>query len=466
MLLACACRTYDTIYTDDAGGLCVSPRLPCNGTCVDPSTDRDNCGGCGSVCGPNDLCVDSACQPCPVGQSACGTSGAAFCADLQTNDENCGVCGKPCPHGTSCSQGVCTCPLTTCGADCVDTTSDVSHCGACDVTCSASAPNEIATCVKSQCNVGCASPFADCDGVGSNGCESNLQSSASSCGACGRACIAGACNAGLCAVTGYTTTGLLGPLAVDATSVYWADRNPNGAIESAPLAGGTANPFFPDASVTLLAVDGPLLVWLHLNNQIESRPISGGSATLVASASGIRAIATLAGYVYYTTSAGDVLRVPSDGSSAPTPLTNAQGAQEIAVDATTVYFTTASDILEVPVTGQQVATVFAQNASPVTLALDASHVYWSTTGGAIYRQAKGGTVGTQLASGQSIVTNLATDGVALYWGTQTSQIEKVSVSGGLPFVVSSAQPPSLHTVAVDGTRVYWASDGTVASTTK
>lgn len=42
---------------------CDAPALTCNSTCVDPSKDRYNCGGCGLACPAHQVCADGACVP-------------------------------------------------------------------------------------------------------------------------------------------------------------------------------------------------------------------------------------------------------------------------------------------------------------------------------------------------------------------------------------------------------------------
>ena len=468
LVMVCACRTYDTIYTDEPGSQCVKPRTLCSGVCTDPSSDRANCGGCGQTCATNELCVSAQCVACPANEVACGATSGAFCVNTLNDDQNCGTCGNVCGHGTKCENGSCACPLTTCGADCVDTTSDVNHCGSCDVVCPAGAANELAVCVQSSCSATCIAPFADCDGQGANGCEADLMTDAQHCGACGHACLGGTCSSGLCGVTTYGTGSQLGALAVDATSVYWADRSTStGGIYSAPIAGGTATKIYDDNVVTELGADGSLLVWLELNDRIQSGPLGGGTSSVVANASGILSVAFAGGYVYYTTSSSVVARAPDDASAAPVTISSGNSSAAIAVDATNVYFADgAGDVYDAPVGGQGVtATLFAPGVGAMTLAVDSSRVYWTDSSGAIASQPKGGTTPTKLAPSQSVVSNLATDGTSLYWATATGDIVRMPVTGGTAVVVAPAQPgPTL--VAVDATRVYWVSSTVVRSTSK
>ena len=76
-------------------------------SCVDTSSDINNCGTCGHVC--------------TVGQACCGGA----CVDLQLDPYNCGSCGRRCgAFGESgiCTGGVCcaTCPLGNCDATITD----------------------------------------------------------------------------------------------------------------------------------------------------------------------------------------------------------------------------------------------------------------------------------------------------------------------------------------------------------
>jgi hypothetical protein len=76
-----------------------------------------------------------------------------------------------------------------------DLTSPAS-CGACGNACAF--PNADAACVNLTCALGaCHAGFADCDGNPVNGCEVNLSTDPNDCGACGQACV-GTCANGVC----------------------------------------------------------------------------------------------------------------------------------------------------------------------------------------------------------------------------------------------------------------------------
>jgi hypothetical protein len=82
----------------------------CDGQCADTRT-RENCGGCGNRCAPEEDCVDSRCivqcdPPCSdyPGVTCCN----GRCRNLLVDDTNCGACGHVCPDvAHQCIEGVC-----------------------------------------------------------------------------------------------------------------------------------------------------------------------------------------------------------------------------------------------------------------------------------------------------------------------------------------------------------------------
>ncbi len=114
------------------------------------------------------------------------------------------------PDGGSCTPGTESCN----GADddCdgridegFDLQTDPLNCGTCGNACSAT--NGMASCSAGSCSVGCDTGFGDCNGDPTDGCETDLQSTATDCGTCGNACsfanasascASGACSIGAC----------------------------------------------------------------------------------------------------------------------------------------------------------------------------------------------------------------------------------------------------------------------------
>jgi len=207
-----------------AGGTCVSNN-DClggqctNGICQDASctdgvqsgTETDvDCGGAacapcasGLHCGANRDCTSGVC--------ASGACAQPSCTDKTQNgdetDTDCGgscqTClpGQRCKLPTDCAGGNCT--SGTCSLTCLDgkgncdgdasngcetnLKTSADHCGACDTPCNL--PHASALCNGGKCAVDkCTAPYADCDGDPSNGCEVNTSTDAANCSTCGTVC--------------------------------------------------------------------------------------------------------------------------------------------------------------------------------------------------------------------------------------------------------------------------------------
>ena len=181
----CGCQSYEAI---------------CGGTCSYLFADADNCGACGNVCPEgNRFCNGGTCRPCSdVGQSECG----GRCIDMQNDLNNCGDCGNVCGEGQACVAGRClegTCSISCgggsicCGSEatgqfCTYPGQDRNNCGGCGNVCA-----DTQSCLNGSC--GCQSYEANCDGT----C-SYLFADSNNCGACGNVCPEGNrfCNGGTC----------------------------------------------------------------------------------------------------------------------------------------------------------------------------------------------------------------------------------------------------------------------------
>ncbi|MFT3712462.1 MAG: MXAN_6577-like cysteine-rich protein [Archangium sp.] len=116
------------------GVVCKPGTVPCGTGCIDPTSDRRNCGACGTACFAGQDCNAGSCA-CRAGTTACGSD----CAVLDYDAKNCGRCGNQCAIGQVCELGACqqSCSmgLTRCGASCLDTSGDTLNCGGCGVVC-------------------------------------------------------------------------------------------------------------------------------------------------------------------------------------------------------------------------------------------------------------------------------------------------------------------------------------------
>jgi hypothetical protein len=208
-------------------------------------------------------------------------------------------------------------------------------------------------------------------------------------------------------------SGQAGPngIAVDATSVYWAnynDQNPSTVVKCA-IGGCGGNPtVLADAQTPYdVAVDETSVYWTNFNDGTVVSCAIGGCAdnpTLVTNSIYAWGIAVDSTALYWSenTGVGDIERCALTGSCSATQLAIDQvNPGGLALDA--------SD---------------SEN-NPGSVAVDATSVYWTTGDGTIRTCAiTGCTTPTTLASGQTNVLDVAVDATAVYW-TRTNAIMKV-----------------------------------------
>lgn len=142
------------------------------------------------------VCVDGcdAAKPCPLGLSCCVGS----CIDTKTNVDHCGMCGDTCTviNGTGkCVDGACR--VSSCkdgwgdcdkdGKSCeASTTIELANCGGCGLSCTLA--DSVSACLGGKCSVSsCTAGYGDCDKDPKTGCEINLKNDPANCGACGKA---------------------------------------------------------------------------------------------------------------------------------------------------------------------------------------------------------------------------------------------------------------------------------------
>jgi hypothetical protein len=175
-----------------------------NGCETNVSSDPANCGACGKICSlPNAVaaCASGLCAvaSCKTGFGDCDKTAANGCeADFATDPKNCGGCGTICAPTEVCTAGTCgppPCqpPLTDCGGACVDLKTDPAHCGACARPCSSS---NVASksCAGGLCASSCQLGWGNCSQPAApapdDGCERDVSANNSSCGSCSNNCTA------------------------------------------------------------------------------------------------------------------------------------------------------------------------------------------------------------------------------------------------------------------------------------
>lgn len=196
---------------------CPEGQEPCDGRCVSLSSDPNHCGACGRACAVANgtaACEAGACRvaSCAMGHGDCDAVAANGCeTDTASNSLHCGACGRACMvpgASATCERG--TCRQTVCSAGLGDCDGDMAngcetnlgsstrHCGACGNACALA--HATPRCGGGTCGLDACEPgWGNCDVDARNGCETDLATSATQCGMCGRACASGqVCLRGTC----------------------------------------------------------------------------------------------------------------------------------------------------------------------------------------------------------------------------------------------------------------------------
>lgn len=181
-----------------------------NGAELDVDCGAPGCSGChtGNRCTQGEQCASGVCE-----DGVCGVSCSALTAEcdddlsleceteIMSDPDHCGACDSPCvlAHAVpSCVEGVCRIercesPYRDCNGDPSDgceanLDSDPKHCASCDLVCSAI--NGDPLCFAGTCALTCAQGYDDCDHDAANGCETQLDDDVEHCGGCNRRCTA------------------------------------------------------------------------------------------------------------------------------------------------------------------------------------------------------------------------------------------------------------------------------------
>jgi len=174
----------------------------CDGS-VDEGLGTVTCGmGACQVTVPS--CVmghSNTCTPGSPSPEVCGNGIDDDCDGTTDEFPSCScTTSSQCPNRPNstpqCAASQCTFACNPGFADCngafadgceANTQTDPMHCGSCGNLCNL--PNATAGCSGGSCTVAfCAAGYSNCDNVAANGCEINVTSSPSNCGACGVVC--------------------------------------------------------------------------------------------------------------------------------------------------------------------------------------------------------------------------------------------------------------------------------------
>jgi hypothetical protein len=291
------------------------------------------------------------------------------------------------------------------------------------------------------------------------------------CGGCGVVCD-GTCALGRCIVTLVSEQPSPRAIAVDTTSIYWADQPAQGgAVVQMPIGGGALTTLASASGATLeaFAVQGSSIYWANNaadNTFILEASIGGGAATTLASEPTFIPVglAVNATHVVWTTegtegtAAGTVVTVPLAGGTATTLAANQGGLIALAVDATSVYWKDDQSVLKAPLAGGAISTLCTLSSSTAgasfNMAVDATNVYWTGrngTAGTLMKVPVGGGTATTLATSSSMFSAMAIDATSVY--VASADILSVPISGGAATTLVAGY--GANGLAVDATSVYW-----------
>lgn len=329
----------DTGSPDSNPPGCPTGQMRCNGTCVDTSSDDNNCGGCGNIC--TGSCEFGNC----IVTVASGQTGATALALDATNVY-----------------------WTTIAANANDAVMTAPKAGGTAVTLASNQNTPWALAV-------------DATGIyWTSGSQSAVSVM--------RAALDGSNPTTL--VSGQDTENIV----IDANNVYWTENtgtgigSGTGSVFAVPKTGGTAVDVGSATGTALgLAVEGSSVYWADLpssGGNILSTAIDGGTPNLVTSFSHLPngMVVADAMNVYWANEDGTILKAPLGGGPAGTLATGLNQPHGLAVDASDLYVAvtgsngTNGSVVRVPLSGGPPVTLSA-GGSPWAIAVDAVSIYWT-----------------------------------------------------------------------------------------
>lgn len=226
------CLLKEGCSTENCSGRCVDDECVsacsrgsslCGDSCFDLSRSELHCGDCGNGCDETESCKSGKCEAstactgpgceCASGRDACD----GVCVDTSTNLFHCGSCGSECDETAECLDGSCTCldGKSFCGEVCVELLDDNKHCGSCGNVCRGGTSCDSGSCV-------CPSGQSLCDGF----CVDTLLSR-NHCGACGVSCQGNErCTLGSCDASEDDCGGAATSVDISKVSLYQAVEIP------------------------------------------------------------------------------------------------------------------------------------------------------------------------------------------------------------------------------------------------
>ncbi len=332
------------------------------------------------LCPSGASCVDGGCQ-CPGTEVACGTT----CVDLSTDTNQCGACGAACA-GT-CQVGRCLSRLTATSVGTYGIAIDAKNAyfTTYDETV---AQGPIAGGATTLLASGQQTPEAIAVDDGGVYWVNNYLEQAGS--VVLELPFAGSTTPLTLAIE-QAYPGYLDGIAVDKNYVYWTDSF-GGDVLALPRKGSSALTIsFAQGQMHPIgvAVDATSVYWINYgdgspNGAVMKESLSGGASTTLASAQfGPQGIALDANNVYWTNNGGTVLKISINGGTVTTLATDQINPQAIVVDETNVYWTNSFSgvVMTVPIAGGTPTALASNQQNCYGIAVDATSLYWTSSTG-------------------------------------------------------------------------------------
>jgi hypothetical protein len=324
---------------------------------------------------------------------------------------------------------------------------NASNCGACGAKCPFGT-GSYAACVAGNCELICTAGYQDCDDDPATGCEAQVSSDPMNCGACGVMCH-GSCTDSACDPDDLAT-GRKHPasLEISATHAYWVEMGSypsysDGGVYVVPLAGGTPTTLAVTTAAAFgLAVDATHAYFTQRGN---------GNLTN-----------------------GTISRVPLAGGLTETLATAQLAPANIVVDASHVYWVNAGtspsyidgSVNRLPLAGGTVEVLATGMYKPFFLAVNDSDVYWTNSGqninmfkdGSLYMVPKAGGMATKLFDG-GLMYGVVVDATHVYYNeTGMGTVHKLPLGGGTAETLTTGQQNNIF-LTQNADEVHWANFG-------
>lgn len=258
--------------------------------------------------------------------------------------------------------------------------------------------------------------------------------------------------------------------------LYWTEKAADNVLTLSLTTGTLTQVARNQDAATQIVSDASGLYWLvegdgtPLSSKVVMTPIPFvGSPTPILQVLALspdeqvfRGLAVAGGKVYYSHGA-EISAVPTTGGEQVLVGQATGSVTAVSVSGTVLVWLTSEGDLELDDIheGSQPRKIAQGNLLPGSVAVDGSYVYWAD-GGSLQRAAHDGTRHGWLASGSTGISSFINDKKNAYFADEGADLYKVPLAStaqaeGVPAPTYLArQQATASSIAVSGTRVYWA----------